>query len=138
MKKELNISALVMYLLLVFNSIVITVSLMITYFENKDGSGFGAGFTAAIALILSIISIIYTILAIPPIVLKLCAIKNYKKHFVTLCLPFDAIFTLANGALLVALIAEPDIAGLILVSFMLLVSLAALGINVALLASDRD
>ena len=132
MKKELNISALVMYLLLVFNSTVITVSLLVTYFENKDVGGFGEGLTAAIALILAILSTVYTILAIPPIVLKICSIKNYKKSFVAICIPFDAIFTFANTALLVALTENPDPAGLLLVGFMLLVSLAAL------LALDRD
>ena len=138
MKKELNIAALVMYSLLIFNAIATTASLMITYFENKNGEGFSEGLTAAIALIFAIISTIYTVLAIPPIALKIASIKNYRRLFVSICLPFDMFFVLANSALLIALLSLQNTIGLILIAFMLAVSIAALAINIALLVKGRN
>ena len=138
MKKELNIAALVMYSLLIFNAISTTVSLMLTYFENKGGEGFSEGLTAAIALIFAVISMIYTILAIPPIALKIAAIKSYKRVFVAICIPFDMFFVLANSALMVALLSLENTIGMILIAFMLIVSIAALAINITLLAKNID
>ena len=138
MKKELNISALVMYCLLIFNSIAITVALMITHLQNKEAEGLGAAIGAAIALVLAIIFSIYTILAIPPIALKICSIKSPKRRFTALCIPFDAIFVLANLIMLISLFGSIETIGMIWIGFMLLLSIASLVINISLLKDDRD
>lgn len=138
MKKELNIAALVMYSLLIFNSIAITVALMITHLQSKAADGLGAAIGAVISLILAIIFSIYTLLAVPPIALKICSIKNPKRRFTVLCIPFDAIFVLSNLVMIISLFGNIETIGLLWIGFMLLLSIASLVINIALLKDDRD
>lgn len=137
MNKKVNLIALICYAILLIATIALTVTMIVTYFQNKDGGNLGTGLTAAFAIIIGIISGFYAIIAAIPTVFKICAIMSERKVFTALCIPFDVILAVFNAAILISLLSEPEPISLIIFISALLISLLSLVINIITLKKNQ-
>ena len=137
MKKRLNLIAFICYAVLLFAALALTVALIATYFQNKDGGDLGTGLTAAFAIVFAIISGIYAITTAIPMIFKEFAIRSGRKVFTVLCIPFDVILTVFNAILVINLLSEPEPISFVLFGLILLVSLTALTLNIITLINSK-
>lgn len=137
MNKKVNLISLVCYAILLVASLALVITMIITYFQNKDGGDLGTGLTAAFAIVFAIISGFYAIIAAVPTVFKICAIRSGRNVFTALCIPFDVILSVFNAATVISLLSEPEPISVVLFGIILLVSLTALTLNIITLISIK-
>ena len=130
MNKKINLIALICYAILLVASLALVITMVITYFHNKDGGDLGTGLTAAFAIVFAIISGFYAIIAAVPTVFKLCAIRSERKVFTVLCIPFDVILAVFNAAIVISLLSDIELVSLAIFIPALLISLLTLIMNI--------
>ena len=137
MNKRVNLISLVCYAILLVASLALVITMIITYFQNKDDGDLGTGLTAAFAIVFAIISGIYAITTAIPMIFKEFAIRSGRKVFTVLCIPFDVILTVFNAILVINLLSEPEPISFVLFGLILLVSLTALTLNIITLITIK-